>query len=776
MRKSLDLHQASSTKKRGREPLTPEQRLDLAKVREMNKEIAACASKKDLSKAVELFEKCKESGYSNLHTYSSIMNVYVRCGLLTEAEKIFTDLCNHKKLKIDVVTCTTILNGYSSIGNLYKCLDIFDLMDSSQPKIQPNIRTINTYLRCCLITGAVYEADAMYVRMKDYKLSPDLSTWEYLVTLLCQALMIDKVLPLLGRIPLQGDAVTVSALANMRICLARAHAFLGDWKACRKALRAATDSITIEEQLEDEQMVSASAIDGTLDMDSSNEGDDYGDNGVASRKRKTQTVTGGKKAWKSEKDNSREQSLELYRDHKRAEMRLAVENLKIFVDGSSDTVGTTPTSISQYRKKEDWIKAILPHFQRCFSMHTGSKSESESDLQSDLQSETKSKSEVETCLSTKTLHVNTFMISLLQRFGLATLLNRTYPIVEDTNKNMNEKNKSSKEKNKNKGKGKRKDKNNRNIIMKSENNTNNNNNILDELISSLNLDGMNIWKQFQQNMMNSLDNKGYLNFDKIFNQTQTILPSSQVTDSVSQSKLPMKLEICSGTGEWVVAQAKADKGKANWAALEMRHDRVYQTFTRAAFDTSYSSLKSNNSTPTLGIPNLCVIGGDAMVILPKCIAPESISCICVNHPEPPQQIGAFSSDYKSQGKHLLNNSFFKEISRVLIIGGVIAVLTDNQWYGKLLIRQLANAAMEGQSFGLVSVTSSEGKVADTSGAYTLYKGSPGTSCGHMVEASSYFDRLWKRHQNVDRYFIVLRREGVVNKRTTFAFDSDNDSD
>ena len=60
--------------------------------------------------------------------------------------------------------------------------------------------------------------------------------------------------------------------------------------------------------------------------------------------------------------------------------------------------------------------------------------------------------------------------------------------------------------------------------------------------------------------------------------------------------LPIKLEIASGTGDWVVAQAQADVGKAAWAALELRHDRVYGIFSRMV-------LKQ--------VPNLCVIGGDA---------------------------------------------------------------------------------------------------------------------------------------------------------------------
>ena len=46
------------------------------------------------------------------------------------------------------------------------------------------------------------------------------------------------------------------------------------------------------------------------------------------------------------------------------------------------------------------------------------------------------------------------------------------------------------------------------------------------------------------------------------------------------STLPLKLEVASGTGDWAAAQALAEVGTANWAALELRHDRVYDIFSR----------------------------------------------------------------------------------------------------------------------------------------------------------------------------------------------------
>lgn len=69
--------------------------------------------------------------------------------------------------------------------------------------------------------------------------------------------------------------------------------------------------------------------------------------------------------------------------------------------------------------------------------------------------------------------------------------------------------------------------------------------------------------------------------------------------------------------------------------LELRHDRVYQTVTKMI----YSEVK-----------NMCVLGGDAMLVLPRHVRNNSVGHIFVNHPEPPQQTGGETSE----GHHLLN--------------------------------------------------------------------------------------------------------------------------
>jgi pentatricopeptide repeat protein len=70
---------------------------------------------------------------------------------------------------------------------------------------------------------------------------------------------------------------------------------------------------------------------------------------------------------------------------------------------------------------------------------------------------------------------------------------------------------------------------------------------------------------------------------RLLQPSQRHLPEATLSQSVSQSELlplPLKLEICSGAGEWAVGRAKREEGHALWVALELRVDRIYQGWSR----------------------------------------------------------------------------------------------------------------------------------------------------------------------------------------------------
>ena len=158
-------------------------------------------------------------------------------------------------------------------------------------------------------------------------------------------------------------------------------------------------------------------------------------------------------------------------------------------------------------------------------------------------------------------------------------------------------------------------------------------------------------------------------------------------------------------------------------------------------------------------------------------------------------------------------SFFTCASRLMKTGGLLTIFTDNLWYGKLLTRQLGasvfgsfngnfnnknkkngisetkqkNKNKNKQQISTDTFTSDTGDDDDDNNSIAmhsltmeyiqrhqfegtweeefvyqsvvLFKGSPGKECGHIIEASSYFDRLWKlKDDKSDRYMIVLQKK------------------
>jgi len=77
---------------------------------------------------------------------------------------------------------------------------------------------------------------------------------------------------------------------------------------------------------------------------------------------------------------------------------------------------------------------------------------------------------------------------------------------------------------------------------------------------------------------------------------------------IFKNKQPLRLEVCSGHGDWIVEKAEHDH-ESNWVALEMRYERVFQIWSKMIFK---------------GVGNLLVLGGEAHSIFNKCIADSSI--------------------------------------------------------------------------------------------------------------------------------------------------------
>lgn len=275
---------------------------------ECNREISFNANRKKISAALSLFEKLKSSGTANSHSYAAMLNAYIRCGKVNEAETLFNELltCKTSSLKADVIHYTTMIKGLCSIYNTEYALQLFNQMLNNK-SIHPNIRTFNTLMRGMVTTGSVDEAIDVFKRTTNLNLAFDSSSYESYINLLCQSLRVDLVYPMIGR--LKSESRFQSGLSVMYYYIARASALLGNWKKVRRFAKEALRSINygLTEPPDNEIAVDVNV-------------------GIEVAK----PVIGGKRAWK-EIDESRLESLRYYQVHKNDELKRDIEILQQFM-------------------------------------------------------------------------------------------------------------------------------------------------------------------------------------------------------------------------------------------------------------------------------------------------------------------------------------------------------------------------------------------------------------------------------------------------------------
>ena len=170
-------------KRKERRPVKP---VDESKAREGNNEIAQYANRKMLKEAQACFETAIKKNLANSHTYTIMINAHVRCGDSEGAAKVLRRMCK-ASLQPCVVAYTTLINGKCRAGDLTGGMEVLRSMLERRPPVWPNVRTVNTMLRGCLLVGGVAEAKALFGRMRaEWNVEPDASTYEYVTALLSQ--------------------------------------------------------------------------------------------------------------------------------------------------------------------------------------------------------------------------------------------------------------------------------------------------------------------------------------------------------------------------------------------------------------------------------------------------------------------------------------------------------------------------------------------------------------------------------------------------------------
>ena len=170
-----------------------------AKVIDANKRIKRLGEARELGQAVAVFEELEAAGGAMAPTvvsYNVILFALVRCGELAQAAAVYTRMLAREKppVRPTVVTLTTLLKGYCEAGDLPAAEQLLGQMADGQtlgPAARPNTRTLNAFLRGCLLTGDAHRAAAVHAKLLAAWVVPDAATTDYLLRLQAVALQLD---------------------------------------------------------------------------------------------------------------------------------------------------------------------------------------------------------------------------------------------------------------------------------------------------------------------------------------------------------------------------------------------------------------------------------------------------------------------------------------------------------------------------------------------------------------------------------------------------------
>jgi pentatricopeptide repeat protein len=689
------------------------------KLRLLNKDLSEFAQKKQLTLAKKRFEQAIRKGIKvDVHSYTNLINAYVRCSDLRGAEETIQRM-KEQQIQPNLVTFTTLLKGYSEMGDMQEASRIY--FQCLNAEGGPNVRSLNTFLRACVRTGMTKPALQSYCDFihrsstnsdvagqsaKKQKTASggavstgagtgdangaeytcDASTYEYLIGLLCRSGNVataEKVLAQFTTASNNAGSIAaggVSAIENTAIYIAFATAealVRGDLQASRKWCDLAVDALKRTE--------TATLKDSMLKRFQQSE------SGAGS-------AVGEKRAKGGADDDSR--SVALFLKHRRTELEGQLESVQEYLgftatrSGAGSSGAATDKLHAQHRARLVYLQCLsqVLHFGFDGRCDYDSHQLSEAALaltQAEVASSSAPMSAEDTIRQeSQQPHIAArLLLALRDKYGLDRC---TLPA-------------------------------------------------LDTVVSGANSADPSIAKQHKALKASLKEAKtgaaakvfaaidadaGCINFPALFTPLSTTTDATANAGSMTTEQLgalPVKLEICSGDGEWVVAQAGADwvteagtrgaavanvgagvrQPKALWVALELRCDRIQHTLAHYLLSRPTTPLVSapsatvnNNVGGDHALHNLAFLSGNAAKIIPERIATGSIAEIFINHPQPPDRVtgggGAHAGSDKNQGSHLLTQDFLAQLLRALKVNGTVTIVTDNQSYGKSLAASLAS--------------------------------------------------------------------------------------
>ncbi len=662
----------------------------------LSEQLKELSRQKKLDEALRVYNDSCNDGIRDGHHACMIIDCCARCGRIDEGEKL-VEIMKQTGIHVNVETKTALIKGFAHSGQMAKADSLFTSMCNLPGRAdRPNVRTLNTILRGCLwsashvddegtVTGGVVTAEKAWslcqeLQEKDPKsVFFDVSSYEYSISLLCQALRTDdaeaRINDMKSFFKVSGASSDMpqslsEALALSNLALARAFAILGDTERVRAACKSFVPFLK----------ASREALERANDLPS------YQDRYAV-------------KQGKDTKGSRREESNSLYRNHrmKEAEREVGVIlelcNSKSFVHGPRQSARRLVT--------------------RLLVLSGGGSTEAENNY---------SNYQHGTSRSAQSRFLNTLYFS----YGLKQILDSMGTSMKEGTTFL-----------------KRKDCN--------------------RILASIGLQG------------GLVQDDGMLDIPRIFRVGLGEVKKA----NKKQANAGLEIELGSGFGDWIVKKAREDPS-SNFLSVELRADRVWQTFARTAILTG--------TTP---VDNLCIVGAESTSFLSQHVKEASVSSIYINHPEPPTQTyGADTYNLESiinggpEPAHMISSQMFRAAAKCLSLNekSRLVIVTDNRWYGRLLCATLVKVMRSEKNLLFPVALDAAFKVlesfpvdcdAGSEQQVALHEGRPNKMIGHPdqdgsdYEGATYFDRLWRSgagtHADKSSRFIIVASRCQASK-------------
>lgn len=161
----------------------------------------------------------------NLELCNALIDMYAKCGDITEALKIFSNMPYR-----NLVSWTSMMKGYGTHGYGKEAVELFDEMVRSG--IRPDRVVFMAVLNACSHAGLVDEGLRYFNAMVDhYKVSPDQEIYGCVVDLLGRAGRVEEAYQLVETMPFKPDESVWGALLGA--CKAHKLTNLANKVACR---------------------------------------------------------------------------------------------------------------------------------------------------------------------------------------------------------------------------------------------------------------------------------------------------------------------------------------------------------------------------------------------------------------------------------------------------------------------------------------------------------------------------------------------------------------